>query len=601
MMQDGKPEPLAPRSRILYSLLLILLMVGVIPLALNSIHLILQNIGEQVSYVLELQNEMLSNVAELTSSYLRNYRTKLEDMAQSYAMTLSFLSQGNLFDTSLNSRMLTERIKSDSNIIKLGSSSVQPGSEEGDGRFVARQDIKDATLESYIREGTKVAGAGEFYMSPPYYYAGMRDTLIVMATPVKVPSDEGSSEHAPTEVQGVVFAVINLNQLQDKLSENIKRGLDVFVLDGNNALVAHTDPRKIESGEDFSDHPLVREFDKYKRVVSVTPPAYPLADGGTVSEYIGTGMPVPGEFGWAVFGQANKDKAYKAVRIQVRNSVLTVLAVLAIVVFVGLIFGVSISRPIQQLAEQSLRLARGDYTHKIEFKANNELGQLAATFNYMSDEIQERESRLMRAAEENEQLFLGTIQTLAAAIDAKDPYTRGHSERVTHYTVAIAEEMGMGEGQVQHMRISALLHDVGKIGIDDSILRKPGALTDEEYDIMKGHPQKGAEIMFPIKQMRKFIPGIRFHHETLAGTGYPLGLSGDQIPVEALIIQVADTFDAMTTDRPYQKAMEVKAAVDRIQSFVGKRYDQRVVDALKQAVASGKIIPGTTKRRTVEV
>ena len=167
---------------------------------------------------------------------------------------------------------------------------------------------------------------------------------------------------------------------------------------------------------------------------------------------------------------------------------------------------------------------------------------------------------------------------------------------MTFYTVAIAEEMGMTDEEVEKMRISALLHDVGKIGIDDTILRKPGALTDEEYEIMKGHPQKGAEIMAPIKKMQDFIPGIRFHHETLAGTGYPLGLKGDQVPVEARIIQVADTFDAMTTDRPYQKGMDIEAALDRIQSFVGKRYDQHVVDALKNAVSHGKVLPGLKQK-----
>ncbi|MCA1850785.1 MAG: HD-GYP domain-containing protein, partial [Acidobacteria bacterium] len=204
---------------------------------------------------------------------------------------------------------------------------------------------------------------------------------------------------------------------------------------------------------------------------------------------------------------------------------------------------------------------------------------------------------LRRAAEENRELFLGTVKALAAAIDGKDPYTRGHSERVARFSLAIAERLDISDEEIEKLRISALLHDVGKIAIDDNILKKPAALTDEEYEIMKGHPQKGYKIMSQIPAMRDFLPGMYMHHEMINGAGYPQGLKGDEIPMQARIVSVADTFDAMTTDRPYQKALPLEDALERIKTFVGTRYDEQVVAALVAACEAGQVAPGRARLR----
>ncbi|MBD0373967.1 MAG: HD-GYP domain-containing protein, partial [Pyrinomonadaceae bacterium] len=202
---------------------------------------------------------------------------------------------------------------------------------------------------------------------------------------------------------------------------------------------------------------------------------------------------------------------------------------------------------------------------------------------------------LQRSAKENRELFIGTVKALAAAIDGKDPYTRGHSERVARFSVAMAQRLGLSDDEVEKIRISALLHDVGKIGIDDNILKKPSALTDEEYEIMKKHPQKGYKIMSQIPAMKEFLPGMYMHHEMINGQGYPQGLKGDEIPLMARIVSVADTFDAMTTDRPYQRAMKFEDAVERVKSFVGTRYDEQVVAALVAACEEGQIAPGRVR------
>jgi HD-GYP domain-containing protein (c-di-GMP phosphodiesterase class II) len=155
----------------------------------------------------------------------------------------------------------------------------------------------------------------------------------------------------------------------------------------------------------------------------------------------------------------------------------------------------------------------------------------------------------------------------------------------------------LSDDECEKIRISALLHDVGKIAIDDNILKKPAALTDEEYEIMKGHPQKGYKIMSQIPAMKEFLPGMYMHHEMVNGMGYPQGLKGDEIPLMGKIVAVADTFDAMTTDRPYQKAMKFEDALERIVSFVGTRYDATVVAALSDACREGQIRPGVVKLR----
>ena len=261
----------------------------------------------------------------------------------------------------------------------------------------------------------------------------------------------------------------------------------------------------------------------------------------------------------------------------------------------GFYFADKLTRPVRELAAGATRIAGGDFSRRVKVLGRTELGELGSSFNQMTDRLECFVQDLQRSADENRELFLGTVKALAAAIDGKDPYTRGHSERVSRFSVATAEGLGLSEEEIEKIRVSALLHDVGKIGIDDRILKKPSALDDQEFEVMKTHPQKGFKIMSQIPAMREFLPGMYMHHEMVNGQGYPQGLKGDQIPTQARIVSVADTFDAMTTERPYQAAMELEAALTRLKSFVGTRYDARVVAAFIAACEAGKIRPGVTR------
>src|SRR5215469_10442413 len=267
------------------------------------------------------------------------------------------------------------------------------------------------------------------------------------------------------------------------------------------------------------------------------------------------------------------------------------LAIFAIVlsVGVGIIAARRITNPLEVLTESSHAIARGDFSQRVQLSSRTEIGELASTFNFMSQELEHFVLDLKRAAAENRELFMNSIQMLAGAVDEKDPYTRGHSDRVTRYSVLIAKEMGQPEEFLEIVRVSAQLHDVGKIGIEDRILKKPGALTAEEFEIMKTHTSKGANILRPVAQLKDMIPGIELHHESLDGRGYPYGLKADQIPLMPRIIMVADTFDAMTTNRPYQAAMDPEYVIRIINSLAATKFDPTVVAAMTKVFETGKL------------
>jgi HD-GYP domain-containing protein (c-di-GMP phosphodiesterase class II) len=179
---------------------------------------------------------------------------------------------------------------------------------------------------------------------------------------------------------------------------------------------------------------------------------------------------------------------------------------------------------------------------------------------------------------ELDELFLSSIRAIVEAVDAKDPYTRGHSARVVSYALLIGESLNIDKESLKELEISAILHDVGKIGIPDNILGKPGKLTEKEYDFMKRHPEFGAAIIEPISKLRMLIPNILHHHERLDGGGYPSGLKGSEIPVFARIICVADSFDAMTTDRPYRMRKSITAAFTELKRCSNTQFDPEFVE-----------------------
>ncbi|OGP18674.1 MAG: hypothetical protein A2V21_310025 [Deltaproteobacteria bacterium GWC2_55_46] len=186
------------------------------------------------------------------------------------------------------------------------------------------------------------------------------------------------------------------------------------------------------------------------------------------------------------------------------------------------------------------------------------------------------------------ELFIGIVRTLSEAIDAKSPWTKGHSDRVTKYALDIGRQMGFTEQDLHALELAGRLHDIGKLGTYEAILDKPGKLTDDEIEIIRRHPQKGADILAPIRQMQDIVPAIKHHHEFYDGNGYPEGLKGTQIPLMARILAVADTVDAMSADRPYRKGKSMEVIIAELKRCSGTQFDPDMVRAfLKTPFASG--------------
>jgi putative nucleotidyltransferase with HDIG domain len=211
-----------------------------------------------------------------------------------------------------------------------------------------------------------------------------------------------------------------------------------------------------------------------------------------------------------------------------------------------------------------------------------EVNRLAAALNGAARSI-------LLSQEDLDRAYLQFVETMAQALDARDPYTAGHSLRVAVYSHALAEEMGLSSGECDTIRIAAQLHDIGKIGIPDEVLQKPGRLTPEEYGLIKLHPQIGRRILEKVGRFEGLLTVVELHHENHDGTGYPYGIAGNMVPMEARIVHVADAFDAMTTTRSYRSALNLPAAIQEIERNIGGQFDPAVARAFLRLIAEGSI------------
>jgi putative nucleotidyltransferase with HDIG domain len=203
----------------------------------------------------------------------------------------------------------------------------------------------------------------------------------------------------------------------------------------------------------------------------------------------------------------------------------------------------------------------------------------SSTLRRQATTLQTRSRELMDSYRRLEESSLEAIESLNATVDAKDPYTAGHSARVQRIALAVAEELGVSAQRLDAVRFGGLFHDIGKIAVPDSILTKPGALTEEEFAVVQRHPADGAEIVSHFSRLHQTVPLIRRHHERWDGQGYPDGLSGDEIPQDACVVGLADAWDAMTTDRPYRAALSIEQAAAEVRACRGTQFSPAVVDA----------------------
>jgi putative nucleotidyltransferase with HDIG domain len=208
----------------------------------------------------------------------------------------------------------------------------------------------------------------------------------------------------------------------------------------------------------------------------------------------------------------------------------------------------------------------------------------SVTLRRQNAKLRARTTRLVESNRLLEESALEAVESLNATVDAKDPYTAGHSQRVQRIAVALGEELGLERERLDVLRFAGLFHDIGKIGVPDAILTKPARLTELEFEVVKRHPEDGARIVGRLHRLRAAVPAVLHHHERWDGTGYPKGLRGEEIPLEAAIVGLADALDAMTTDRPYSSARSLEDATDEIVRNRGTQFAPAVVDAFVELV-----------------
>ncbi len=240
--------------------------------------------------------------------------------------------------------------------------------------------------------------------------------------------------------------------------------------------------------------------------------------------------------------------------------------------------------PIQNLAEGVRRLREGKYG-PVRVTSSDELGQLTRDFNDMAEVIVQQNTSLSEYARNLEESYVSTVKILAAAIDARDEYTLGHSTRVSNLAVLIGRKLGLDQAELNDLAMACFLHDLGKIRISDRILNKRGPLNSEEYEAILRHPEHGAEILGLAESLRKFIPAVLNHHEWYNGEGYPAGLKGDEIPRTAAIIAIADAYDAMVSSRPYRQGLCRTEAMKEIRRFRGTQFAPELVDIFLEVLA----------------
>jgi HD-GYP domain-containing protein (c-di-GMP phosphodiesterase class II) len=541
--------------RLVYQLMGILLLMSVLPLVFLSRKLMDINQKSLEDIILVQHTQAASRLRGSLEIFLDNLRKSLVETALLQGMT-------DVLNQAQRQGLLVNFLSSYDHIAGVKIYGVS-GQEQ---LSATREQSAEETFQRLLTQRGGLGGReAEFRVDQPVTVPGSEVILL----PVEVPVKSGRGEHL-----GTLLALVDLKTVQSMVGETrIGRRGSAFLVDRTGRVIAHRNQMKVKDRADLSRLEIVGSYVLTGRT------------GGTVPFVEEDGQEMLGaydlieEVGWGVVIEEPKSDAYRSLVEMNTQTIIWVSVVSILALALAAVTSLHISRPIRIFAEKALAVAKGDFRQSIKLKSRNEIGQLAETFNVMMRELDSYDRN-------NRELFLSTIKSLAAAVDAKDPYTRGHSDRVSQYSLAIARELGYTIKELEQLQIAALLHDVGKIGIDDSILRKPGKLSEEEYTIMKMHPVFGANIMQPIRQLRDIIPGMKHHHECFNGSGYPDGIRQEEIPMTARIIAVADVFDAMTSERPYQKAAGDEVGIKTLVRLSGIRYDPEVVKAFLTAYPS---------------
>lgn len=570
------------RLKLRHVLLIALLLSGIIPLAISSVLLIHQN--QEV--LREAEQDYLINrtdsLSQEVDSYLVNIRRQLRQVGGGVLSPPGPPEAPQVVADRLDEEWVRQYLESflreNEDFAALGV--LDP--ETTRGPIIAPRNTGKPAVDALKQAFESVRGPKATAAVYGFVKEGSGgEPLAAVAVPVT--QGTGGSRVA-------VEALVKFHPLE-RLKQEARGGVSIFLLDRQGKLL-WSDGGDPVMERSFMELPEIRSYLRLRMSLTTE---YEVDSSKGRQEVLAQVSPVR-ESGWVMVVQKPSAEAFAAVDRMIFNTVLSTLLLVALALFFAFMASRWVSLPIQRLAEKSHDIAAGNFGGRVEMQGLAfELADLADDFNRMSGHVETYVQQLRQAAQANRDLFIGSLRAFAAAIDAKDPYTRGHSERVAAVSRTISRYLGLPE-EVQHkVWIGALLHDVGKIGVEDRILRKEGVLTPEEFEQMKAHAPMGADIMMPIEQLKEMIPAIRWHHEAWNGRGYPDGLKGEQIPLFARIVAVADTFDAITTNRPYQQAYSLQFAVETITRLTGSRFDAKIVTAFLRAFEAGEIRAGAAR------
>lgn len=574
---------------LIYFVIVTLLLVGLVPLVLTG-WLLSDKSGQELRAA---ENRYQIQLVQEKAHHIEMFGKRYADLVGNLGSAIELSNVNAVLSAPQTEVKLGSILKENPDLLALY---IKPPNSESLSVFraeaITRDDVEKIAADATFGLPNGKVDAGEMQT-----IASSGERIMTFSSGIPVGGGEPAKIVAIASLRDVTRKTVGYASAKN---ENLWRGglPIIFVVDNQGNAIFHPDKTLSATNESMNDLKIVQEWRESGSQVESALVPFRAAFEGTNHEMIGaySTARISADKSFGVITMQDERTALASVG-EMRAQTWTISLLFAIFALVaGYLLSRMMTQPLLHLVTAAKRIADGDFSSRVDARNITEIGTLGASFNVMTDKIEEQIANLAKAAAENRELFVGTVKALAAAIDGKDKYTRGHSERVARISVAIGKRLGMGEQELDTLRMSALLHDVGKIAIDDSILKKPAALTDAEFDIMKTHPQAGYKIMSQIPAMKEFLPGMYMHHEMINGKGYPQGLTGDQIPLQAKIVSVADTFDAMTIDRPYSKGMDLPTSLERIRSFVGTRYDHDVVEALVAACEAGEVANGIVRQ-----
>jgi len=443
-----------------------------------------------------------------------------------------------------------------------------------DGDKIVMDKIEESDSDKYW---SIVEDTDRGLLQPQYHHVGNRYLFL---TTLEVPIKKNG------ELVGVLGIDLSLDYFQNMIEqlEPIKE-MEISIVSDEGVVIAHCHPEAI--GNRFDQKTLESYFNVIGDKYVIQTPFYM---GGADSE-------------WTLVVSVPKNTLIRNAKIISLNIFVVGFTVIIVMsIFVSFMVRKTLS-PIQSLTEVMEIASNGDLSVRTKIDSNDEIENIGDKLNELLESLEKHRKMLTAELEsndclnreleslmqENDRVYFETIKSLTRTIDAKDPYTGGHCDRVTDFSLAIGNRLGLGSNDILSLTYGAILHDIGKIGIPGKILCKEGPLTDEEFDMIKAHPAKGLDILKDIQFLSRANVCVHQHHERYDGRGYPQGLQGENIDILGRIISVADAYDAMTSSRSYRKALDKDVAVTELIKNRGTQFDPEIVDVFLEVLEQNEL------------